>query len=388
MKELHLYLYGEIGYDVTASSVQEQLTNAGEFDEIILHISSEGGGVFEGWTIGNIIKGTGKKVTAIIEGLCASIATYPAMLADTLKMAETAMFMIHNPKMGLEGEQKDMEGAADMLAKIKNDLIRAYKSKTGLDDNRLSVMMNSETFMTSSEAKANGFIDEIVKPIRAVAKFDIPKKEKMPDKKQNESIKKIESFIGKLKNLFTSVENAVNVELEDGTIIYVDSDDGELVGKRAFTTDAEGNPTEEAAPVGDHRLQDGRTITIGEDGTVTAISETTPAPEESVEALTAKLQASTEETNSLKEKLLALEAKEVDLTKANETLNETIQETKTTVTELVGEIENLKSITVGTPFKETKPITQPVNKTVTSPVVIENSLDAWGAEILKKLGVN
>ena len=175
MKELNIYLYGEVGYDVTADSMREQLKNVDQYDEIILHISSPGGGVYEGWTIGNLIKATGKKVTAVIEGLCASIATYPAMLADKVEMAETARFMIHNPQVEVQGEQKDMERAASTLAKIKADLVRAYKSKTGFSDQQLSDMMDKETEMTSSEAKQNRFVDEVILPLKAVAKYDIPK---------------------------------------------------------------------------------------------------------------------------------------------------------------------------------------------------------------------
>jgi ATP-dependent protease ClpP protease subunit len=97
--DLHIFIYNEIGeYGTTADEVQKQIVNNTDCDNIIVHISSPGGEVFEGWTIGNILKNSNKPVTVLIEGLCASIATYIALQGNTIKMAETARFMVHNPQ--------------------------------------------------------------------------------------------------------------------------------------------------------------------------------------------------------------------------------------------------------------------------------------------------
>src|SRR5690606_11801023 len=141
-----------------------------------------------------------------------------------------------------EGDKDDLIKAADQLNQIKNDLIKAYKRKTGIGEQQLSDMMDEEKWMNAEEAKAAGFIDEVIKPLKAVAKFDIPKSKfnnKMADTNTNESAKKLESIIAKADKLFKNLlkfnpKNAVTIELADGKKLYVESDDGELVGKKVF----------------------------------------------------------------------------------------------------------------------------------------------------------
>jgi ATP-dependent Clp protease protease subunit len=201
MEELHLFVYGEVGgifgEGVTADEIQKEIQNNPDAKEIVVHISSPGGGVFEGWTIGNILKNSGKKTTARIEAFCASIATYIALSCDRVEMAETGRFMIHNPTLGLEGEEADMAKAQEQLSKIKDDLINIYRAKTGLSVNQLSKMMDEETWFDAKEAKSNGFVDGFMTPLKAVAKYDlkIDKMSKEKDLKAKESM--LDSLLNK-----------------------------------------------------------------------------------------------------------------------------------------------------------------------------------------------
>lgn len=386
MEDYHIHLYGTVGEEISIESVQDELEKAKDAKNIYLHISSPGGGVFEGWTIGNKLAALPQRTIAQIEGFCASIMTYIALSCDKVEMADTARFVVHKPQVEIGGDADELRKGAVQLDRIQADIERQYQAKTSKNLSIIQEWVNEETEFTTDEAIQNGFVDGKMTPLKAVAKFDIPKEKKMPDKKQNESIGKIEMFMDKIKNIFSSIENAVNVELEDGTVIYVESEDGELVGKPAFRTDEEGNPTEEAAPAGVHNLRDGRTITIGEDGTVTAVGEA-GAPEETTEELQAKLEASLEESKQLKAKIGELTAKEMELTTANKTLTEAVEETKVTVSQLAAEVENLASVTVGSPFKTIKPNTLPENRFTNKPAETD-PLEAWGQNLLERMGAN
>ena len=347
MNELHLFVYGEIGGGMfsegatTSEDVQKEITAHPEAKEIIVHISSPGGGVFEGWTIGNILKNSGKKTTAKIEGFCASIATYIALSCQRVEMAEVGRFLIHNPSLGLEGEQVDLEKAAVQLESIKEDLINTYKSKTGMSSSQLSKMMDDETSMTAGEAKAFGFIDAFMTPIKAVAKFDI-NKNKMAEKKQESKldlsmldkiIKKAEKVIA---DLLPRPQNVV-VELEDGSTIFVESEDGELEGKMAFTEEG-GDPVAD----GIYPLTDGRVLTV-EDGIVTSVAE--DSPEEVVDKLKAQI-----------------EALEAAAQAANEETTKVKAESQKNLTELLIEVKNLKRMTAGSTEPPKKAIHEPTNK--------------------------
>lgn len=359
---LHLYIYDEVSDGIEAY-IQNEIIEAGEVSEIFVHISSPGGGVYAGWTVGNILALQKVKTTALIEGFCASIATYIALSCDVVEMAETAQFMIHNASLMMVGNKNDFQEAQRQLDKIDQDLIAKYIKKTGLRKEEVAKMMDDETFLNTQEAIKYGFVDRKMKPLKAVAKYDI---EIMENKKE---IEEKLTFLDKLVNKLSKVMNVSDemdedeaknmaLELADGGMIFVDSEDGELEGKPVFMADEEGNKLEEPAPDGVHALTDGRSITV-EGGVVQSVQEAEPEPEEKedeeMKALKAKLEELTNENTDLKAKLEESTASAEESKKAQEEVAET-------VTALAREVKNLKEMTVGESFQVDKPLTQPQNK--------------------------
>ena len=93
MEQGHIYLYQEIGGGgVTANQIRKELARLNSADSICVHISSPGGEVYEGYTIYNLLKNSGKEINVKIEGLCASIATLIAMAGDTISMTPLSEF--------------------------------------------------------------------------------------------------------------------------------------------------------------------------------------------------------------------------------------------------------------------------------------------------------
>lgn len=376
MEELHLFIYGEIGGGFfeeggpSSEEIQKQLTAHPEAEDVIVHISSPGGGVFDGWTIGNIIKNSGRNTTAKIEGLCASIATFIALSCDRVEMAETARFMIHNPVIGLDGEEEDLEAAAEQLAKIKDDLLKVYKKKTGLSIHQLSSMMDKETWFNAIEARAKNFVDDIIKPVKAVAKFDIKNKKMLKVEKPVEAkvdLSVLDKIIAKAKEVLNPTVKNVTVQLADGGAIFVESEDEELEGKAAFMVDEEGNPTETPVEDGTFTLDDGRSLTV-EDGVVTSVQE----------------EVAPEEVDVLKDQVKALEAQIKDSEEKEKKTEKEKEATDKTVSELILDVENLKKMTVGETGKLKKPIHEPVNKFNKNEPEAQHSLDAW-AKSLKNI---
>jgi ATP-dependent Clp protease protease subunit len=386
--ENHIFIYNEIGqHGNTSDDVQAQISNMPNADKIVVHLSSPGGEVFTGWTIGNLLKASNKHVTVIIEGLCASIATYIALQADEIQMAETARFMIHNPAIGIEGEEKDLKAAAGQLASIKSDLIKIYKSKTGIEDGKISEMMDRETWLTANEAKELGFIDSIVTHAKAVAKIshnNILKMEKAKeqpsklDEVSNKLLSSIDNLInsitGKVKNEAEEVVNT-SVELEDGSFIWIDSEDGEVEGKQAFKTDEEGNRTDEPAPEGTHALKDGRSITVGSDGTIESVQEAEAASDddEDVEALK-------NEIADLKAQILNKDS-EMEVKNSDEKiLTDKVTELENGYKSMLTDVENMKTMVVGGEAVIPKGIIKPTNKSEASKAMV-SGLGNWGKNL-------
>tara|TARA_R110000803_G_scaffold97798_5_gene165899 strand:+ start:216 stop:1367 length:1152 start_codon:yes stop_codon:yes gene_type:complete len=382
--ENHIFIYNEIGdFGNTPDDIQEQINKIPDADRLVVHLSSPGGEVFTGWTIGNLLKASPKKVTVIIEGLCASIATYIAMQADEIQMAETARFMIHNPAIGIQGEEKDLNAAAGQLASIKSDLIKTYRSKTNIEESEISDMMDKETWLTANEAKELGFVDSIVTHSKAVAKINHKSISKM------EKLKEAPSRLDEVANkLLSSIDNLINsisvgkdekiknvsVELEDGSFIWVESDDGELEGKQAYTVDEEGNQTDTPAPEGNHTLVDGRSVTINADGIVESVQEGS-AEEDDVEALKKEISTLKDEISNKNSELEVKNSEEKELTAK---VTELENEFKSVITDL----KSIKAMTVGGDIDIPKGNIKPTNKTELSKEA-SSSLGAWGKTLIK-----
>ena len=159
-----LILYGDIGDswldDVSSKNIANELKNL-DVSTINLRINSGGGDVFTAIAISNLLKNHKANVIAHIDGLAASAATIITSACDKVIMPKNALFMIHNPWTVVGGEAKDMIKTAEQLDKVKNSIINTYKSKTNLEIEEISKLMDEETWLDSYEAKEKGFIDEI-----------------------------------------------------------------------------------------------------------------------------------------------------------------------------------------------------------------------------------
>ncbi|HII3673171.1 TPA: ClpP-like prohead protease/major capsid protein fusion protein [Yersinia enterocolitica] len=166
-------IYDEIGfYGVSAKQFAEELTALGRLSHIELHIHSPGGDVFEGIAIYNLLKNHPARITVIVDGIAASMASFIAMVGDVVRMPENAMMMIHRPWGIQGGDAAEMRRYADLLDKVEETLIPAYASKTGKTPEELAAMLESETWMNGTECLKHGFADELIAPIQAMARIE------------------------------------------------------------------------------------------------------------------------------------------------------------------------------------------------------------------------
>lgn len=164
--ESELYLEGTISDeswfddDITPQIFKKELDK--HQGDVTVWINSPGGDVFAANKIYNMLKNHNGKITVKINALAASAATIVAMAGDTIQASPVSMMMIHNPSTIAAGEHKDLEKALDILGEVKESIINAYQAKTGLSHNKISQLMDDETWMNSKKALQLGFIDEIV----------------------------------------------------------------------------------------------------------------------------------------------------------------------------------------------------------------------------------
>ncbi|MGN0996545.1 MAG: head maturation protease, ClpP-related [Candidatus Ventricola sp.] len=167
---------GENSPDVTAMDFDKLLkqAKAGGARNLTLRINSGGGSVWQAVAMRTMLMGSGlERITARVEGLCASAATLLACIPGArVQMAEGSNYMIHNPRGIVWGTASDMEKEAVRMRSIEGDVRKIYAGRCGKDDEDIKSMMDAETWMTADEAVKNGFADEVIRGAQAVASVD------------------------------------------------------------------------------------------------------------------------------------------------------------------------------------------------------------------------
>lgn len=265
---------------VCFKDVDEFLASIAEEDDTIdLRLHCEGGSVTEGWAIVDKLRATGKKITATVEGVCASMATVVLLAASERKAYPHASLLIHEPyipeyTLADAYRAEDLQKMADSLNAETQKILDFYVERTGADRAELEALMGEDKFVDMERAKALGFITEILPPLSArsrTAKAQAKWNNHQNSYNMAEKINAIaEAFAALGEALGLTQLKAVAYELttESGDTITIDKPEGE----EPAVGDA-------ATPDGEHKMPDGTTIVVV-DGVITEIK---PAEEQGEE---------------------------------------------------------------------------------------------------------
>jgi ATP-dependent Clp protease protease subunit len=151
---------------------------------ITIWINSPGGDVWAAAQIYNMLLSYTGKVTVKIDGLAASAASVIAMAGDEVLVSPVSMLMIHNPATAAMGDKDDLAQAISMLDSVKDSILNAYVKKTGLSKNKLSKLMDDETWMDANKAVELGFADRVME--RPDLYHEEDAKQKVPEQEDPE----------------------------------------------------------------------------------------------------------------------------------------------------------------------------------------------------------
>ena len=146
--------------EVTPQVFQDELSQGK--GPINLWLNSPGGDCVAASRIYTMLMNYPDDVNVKIDGIAASAASVIAMAGTKVSMAPTAMIMIHNPLTIVGGQKEDLDQAAQMLAETKESIINAYELKTNLPREKISAMMDDETWMNVNKAIELGFSDDML----------------------------------------------------------------------------------------------------------------------------------------------------------------------------------------------------------------------------------
>jgi ATP-dependent Clp endopeptidase proteolytic subunit ClpP len=189
--EITLYDVIDRFWGISAAAIYDQLKDLGDVKTIRVRINSPGGSVFEGTAIYNLLKQHAARVTVSIDGMAASMASVVAMAGDDIEIGEGAYLMIHDPLGYVRGGSEDMREMAELLDKMRDQLVGVYARRTSQTEDQIRDWMKAETWMTADEAVENGFANRSVAGLKIAAMapvglFDHPPQELLAEKPQTQ----------------------------------------------------------------------------------------------------------------------------------------------------------------------------------------------------------
>ena len=167
--QAELIMDGVIGLDVTPGSVRSALRSIPDDAPITIRVNSPGGVATDGFAIFNLLAQRKGPVTARIDGLAASAASYIVMAASRIEMPAASLFMIHNASLMTYGTKEDHAASAAILGKIDALMVRIYSARTGRTPEELASLMDAETWFDAAEAAEAGFADVVIDEPAATA---------------------------------------------------------------------------------------------------------------------------------------------------------------------------------------------------------------------------
>lgn len=131
--------------------------------DIWMYINSPGGVVTAGMAIHDTMQYIRPKIGTVCIGQAASMGSFLLASGEPgMRVALTnARVMIHQPSGGAQGQATDIAIQAKEILRIRENMNSLYSKYTGKPVEEIEKAMERDNFMTATEAKAFGLIDEV-----------------------------------------------------------------------------------------------------------------------------------------------------------------------------------------------------------------------------------
>lgn len=166
LKERIIFLVGPV-HDAVSSLICAQLLyleSENPTKDIAFYINSPGGVVSSGLAIYDTMQYIRPDVATVCIGQAASMGSLllAAGAKDKRFALPNARIMIHQPSGGAQGQATDIEIQAREILALRSRLNNIYVQHTGQPLEVIEQSVERDKFMTATEAKEFGLIDDVV----------------------------------------------------------------------------------------------------------------------------------------------------------------------------------------------------------------------------------
>ena len=166
LKERIVFLVGPVNDSVSTLVTAQLLYLESENPkkEISFYINSPGGLVTSGLGIYDTMQYIKPPVSTLCIGQASSMGSFLLSAGEKGKRFSlpNSRIMVHQPSAGYQGQATDIEIHAKEILALKDRLNKIYSKHTKKSELEIKKALERDKFMTPSEAKDFGLIDEVV----------------------------------------------------------------------------------------------------------------------------------------------------------------------------------------------------------------------------------
>jgi len=159
-----------MGYPVTdevANIITAQflfLESTDRTRDIQMYINSPGGSVYAGLGMYDTMQFVTPDIATICTGMAASMAAVLMCAGSPGKRTalKHSRIMMHQPSAGAGGQASDIEITVNEVKKIKKELYEVISHHTGQPVEKVALDCSRDYWLTSTEAKEYGIVDEVL----------------------------------------------------------------------------------------------------------------------------------------------------------------------------------------------------------------------------------
>ncbi len=153
----------------TLQEFADELEAIGAVQSMHVYIFSQGGDWATGVAIHNLLVRHPASKICVIDGLCASAATYAAMACGEIQIPSNASMLIHDASGGVYGKAADVRAYADELDGISNNIAELYAARSGRPVDEIRALMKEDRYRFGPECVEIGIADTLIEPLANLA---------------------------------------------------------------------------------------------------------------------------------------------------------------------------------------------------------------------------
>ena len=128
---------------------------------IRVHIMSEGGCIFAGMNMMNVLETSRVKVTTIAQGSCCSAATFMLLGGSERRMGKNAYILIHQISTEMWGNFQELKHELKSTDKFMQKLKQMYLEKTKIPEKMLKKLMKKDIYLSPEKCLKYKIVDAL-----------------------------------------------------------------------------------------------------------------------------------------------------------------------------------------------------------------------------------